>query len=166
MKGRTGHALTLGIVVYAVWLLLSGHYTPLLLAIGLIGTALVVYFALRMEFADEEGVPVIHLSWRIWGYLPWLVLEIVKSNIAVARIVLDPKLPIDPIMIRVRSRQRTDLGKVIMANSITLTPGTVTVGMAGNELFVHALRASTAQGMDDGEMNVRVSALERELAVS
>lgn len=158
---RPAQAIALGIVLYALWLLLSGHYTGFLLAIGLASTAFAVFFAMRMEIIDEEGVPVIHLTWKIWSYLPWLVLEIVKSNIAAAKIVLSPSMPIHPMMFRVRARQHSDLGRVIFANSITLTPGTVTVAVVGDELHVHALDGRTAGDMDDGEMNRRVAELER-----
>lgn len=163
---RARHAIVLGSVIYGAWLLLSGHYTPFLLAIGLICTIGVVYVALRMEVVDEEGVPVIHLTWNILTYLPWLIAEAVKSNLVVARIILRRNLAIDPAMIRVRGRQQTDLGRVIYANSITLTPGTVTVSVKGENLHVHALDANTVAGMDEAEMNIRVAALERRMGLS
>ncbi|MEX2571879.1 MAG: Na+/H+ antiporter subunit E [Gemmatimonadota bacterium] len=155
--------LVLGAVVYAVWLLLSGHYDPFLMTVGFVCTVLVVFFALRMEVVDSEGVPVIHLTARIWTYLPWLVVQIFLSNLAVTRIILSPGLPINPKLLRVRSLQRTDLGRVIFANSITLTPGTVTVAVTGGDLHVHALDGAAAGDMDDNEMNRRVATLERKL---
>jgi len=162
-KPSASNVLTLSVVVYAVWLLLSGHYTPFLLIIGLVSTAFVVFIAMRMEVIDDEGVPVFHLTGRIFNYLPWLVVEIVRSNLAVTRIILDPGLPIRPGLVKVRGLQRTDLGRVIFANSITLTPGTVTVAVTGDNLHVHALVEESASGMDDGEMNRRVASLERKL---
>ena len=131
-------ALGLGGLLFGFWLLLSGHYTPLLISLGVGATALVVYIAMRMDVVDQEGVPL-HLGGRLWLYLPWLFKEILVSNIEVARIILDPKLPISPTMVRFRGSQKTDLGRAIYANSITLTPGTITTGVDGSELEVHSL---------------------------
>ena len=160
---RPVQALTLGIVVYALWVLLSGIYTPWLLGLGAISTALAVFVALRMELVDQEGVPVIHLTSKLWTYLPWLLAEIIRSNLAANRIILHPDLSVRPRMLRVRTMQRSDLGRVIFANSITLTPGTVTVAAVGEDLHVHALDGESAGDMSNGEMNRRVAALERDM---
>ena len=155
------HVVALSGVLFALWLLLSGHYTPLFFILGAISTAISVFFAHRMDVFDEEGVPVIHLSRKIWTYLPWLVWEVARSNVAVARIVLSPSMRISPTVIRFRARQRTDLGRVIMANSVTMTPGTITVAVAGNDLHVHALYRAAIDGIEEGVMNRKVAELER-----
>jgi multicomponent Na+:H+ antiporter subunit E len=90
-------------------------------------------------------------------------LEIVRSNLAATRIILHPDLPVRPRMVLVHAKQRSDLGRVIFANSITLTPGTVTVAVVGEDLYVHALDGDAAGDMDEGEMNLRVAALERDM---
>ena len=131
-------AIGLGGLLFGFWLLLSGHYTPLLIGFGVGSTVLVVYLAMRMDVVDHEGVPL-HVGGRLWLYLPWLFKEIFVSNIEVARIILDPKLPISPIMVRFHGSQKTDLGRAIYANSITLTPGTITTAVYGTELEVHSL---------------------------
>lgn len=155
------HAITLGGVLFGLWLLLSGHYTPLFFFLGAISTGIAVLFAVRMDVADQEGVPVIHLSRRIWTYIPWLIWEVARANLAVALVVLRPKLRISPTVVRFQARQNTDLGRVIMANSVTMTPGTITVAVTGRELHVHALYRDAADGMEEGEMNRRVAELER-----
>jgi multicomponent Na+:H+ antiporter subunit E len=162
MTRRPLQVVALGIAVYAVWLLLSGHYTPRLLITGLLCTLLAVYVAVRMDVVDEEGVPLIHLTRHVWSYLPWLFVEIVRSNIAVVRIILHPKMPISPTIVRFKGRQRSDLGRVIFANSITLTPGTVTIAVVGQELYVHALYGAAVDGIEEGEMNRRVASLVRD----
>lgn len=151
--------ITLGGSLFAVWVLLSGHFEPLLLGLGLLSSALVVAIAIRMDVVDHEGVPV-QLGRRLLFYIPWLVKEIVKANVAVMRVVLSPSLPISPAIVRVRGLQKTDLGRVIFANSITLTPGTITVGVQGEELTVHALVSRFVDEMEEGDMNRRVAALE------
>ncbi len=155
------HALALSGVLFGLWLLLSGHYTPLFFFLGALSTAVSVFFAHRMDAFDDEGVPVIHVSRKIWTYLPWLVWEVARSNIAVARIVLSPKLKISPTVVSFRARQETDLGRVIMANSVTMTPGTITVAVTGRDLYVHALYRGATDGIEEGAMNRKVAELER-----
>jgi multicomponent Na+:H+ antiporter subunit E len=100
--------------------------------------------------------------WRVTiAYWPWLIKEIAKSGWTVTRIVLDPKLPISPTMVRFRPRQRTSVGIVTHANSITLTPGTITVEASADEFLVHALTREGAFGCIDSEMDARVERLER-----
>jgi multicomponent Na+:H+ antiporter subunit E len=154
-------AISLGLVLAALWLLLSGYFDePLLLAMGGVSIVLVVLISHRMDVVDREGHPV-HLGLRSLSYWPWLMKEIVKSSIDVAGVVLRRRMPIEPSVFTVDGLQQTDLGLVIFANSITLTPGTVTVELDGNRLTVHALTAGAARGWDDSEMNRRVAAVER-----
>jgi multicomponent Na+:H+ antiporter subunit E len=156
-------ALALWLLYFTLWLLLSGYFdVPLLLTCGALSCALTVFIARRVERADPEARPV--ALWltnpHAWAYWPWLIGQIALSNLDVARLILDPKLPISPTLIRLRPSQLTELGRVIYANSITLTPGTVTTYLRGNSLQVHALTRAAAQGLADGEMDRRVTALE------
>lgn len=152
---------TIGLIVLlaVVWLLWSGHYNTLLLSLGAVSLAIVVAISLRMKIVDEEGAPV-QLPLRLVPYLPWLVLEIVKANVDVALRILRPGLPISPRLIRVRAGQRTDLGRVIYANSITLTPGTVSIDTDGDDITVHALTRGAAEGVLSGAMDRRVRRVE------
>lgn len=153
------YAAGLTVVLAAVWLLWSGHYDPLLLSFGAVSLALVLVLALRMRIVDEEGAPI-HLPGRFIVYFPWLVVEIVKANVDVALRIARPGLPIRPRVIKVRASQRTDLGRAIYANSITLTPGTVTIETDGDELTIHALTREAAEGVIAGDMDRRVTRLE------
>lgn len=152
------HAIGLGVTLYGIWLLLSGIYEPLLLSLGLASVILVVLISHRMDVIDREAVPL-HLYWRILPYLIWLMKEIVLANIHVARLILDPRLPISPRMIRVKATQSSDLGRVIHANSITLTPGTVSVEIEDDVILVHALSREAAEGTLEGGIDRRVTAL-------
>ena len=149
----------LWLVLFAVWLLLSGHYTPLLIGFGVGSCALTVYIAMRMDVADHEGVPIDWVG-RFLLYLPWLLKEILVANISVAKVILSPSLPISPIMVVFRSTQKTDLGRVLYANSITLTPGTITTGVEGDQLEIHALTWQDVDGREEDEMDRRVSVVE------
>jgi multicomponent Na+:H+ antiporter subunit E len=152
-------ALSLGLTLAVLWLLLSGHFQPLFLSLGLLSVVAVVLIARRMEVLDPEGHPV-HLARLIFLYWPWLVKEIIKSNIDVARLVLNPKLPISPTVIAVKATQQSDVGRVTYANSITLTPGTVTLAVEDGTFLVHALTRDMAAGVESGDMDRRVTALE------
>ena len=156
MERKVVHALYLGGTLFVVWLLLSGHYTPFILILGVVSSVIVVAITRRMEVVDQEGHPV-HLTWRALIYMPWLMLEILKANIDVAKRILIPSIGISPTMLRVKTSQRSDLGKVIYANSITLTPGTISVDVANDEILVHALSKSGADDLLTGEMDRRVT---------
>ena len=114
-----------------------------------------------MNIVDEEGVPIEMGLRPFIFYAPWLFKEIVMANIDVAWRILDPRLPILPTLIRVTASQKGDLGRVIYANSITLTPGTVSIDMEGDQITVHALSYEGAVEDMSGEMDRRVSNLER-----
>ena len=152
------HSLSLGALLFAVWLLLSGHYTPFILILGVVSCITIVTVTLRMEVADHEGLPI-HLTWRALTYMPWLIIEIIKSNFDVAKRVLSPSLPVTPTLLRVKASQSTDLGQVIYANSITLTPGTISVDVANNEILVHALSREGAESLLEGMMDRRVTSM-------
>lgn len=155
------HAVKLGVVLYVLWLLLSGHFEPLLLGLGLLSTVFIVLIAVRMDVVDHEGQPFHLRASAMLGYWAWLGWEVIKSNVDVTRRILHPHMPIEPTWTRLRATQGTDLGRVIYANSITLTPGTVALNVEGEALEVHALSREAARALEAGEMDRRVTALEK-----
>jgi len=152
------HAISLGLVLFVTWLLLSGFFEPLLIAFGIATCVTVVWIARRMDVVDHEGHPI-HLGPRIVVYWLWLIGEIIKSNIDVAKRIIDPRLPIQPTLFWTKASQQSELGQVIYANSITLTPGTVSVRVSDGSILVHALSAESAAGVEQGDMDRRVSSL-------
>jgi len=148
-------------VTYAFWLVLSGHYTATLMIIGAVCSVLVVALASRMAVLDKEGHPIYLLVRAVW-FWPWLIWEIVKSGISVSKIILSPSLPISPTLINVRASQKTAVGLVTYANSITLTPGTVSVEVEGDEITVHAITRDGAMDLAEGGMDRVVSRFEGE----
>ncbi|MDH3910679.1 MAG: Na+/H+ antiporter subunit E [Rhodospirillales bacterium] len=152
-------AVSLSVVLYVLWLLLSGHYEPLLLVLGAVSCVFVAWIAYRMDVADREGHPI-HLTWRSLVYWPWLFWEIVKANLEVARLILAPRLAISPTVIKVKASQPDELGHVIYANSITLTPGTVSIDVRDATIEVHAITREMAEGLQTGEMDRRVTRME------
>ena len=151
--------LSLGLTLFAFWLALSGHYTPFLVTVGALCTLACVAVARRMETDDAEGHPT-HLLAGAITYFPWLIWEVAKSAWAVSRIIANPKLPVSPTMTVVDASQKTPVGIATYANSITLTPGTITTRVRGNHLTVHALEHKGALDLEAGGMDARVSRFE------
>ena len=151
-------ASLLFIFYFLIWLLLSGHYDPLLLSLGLLSCALCLYVTWKANFIDNEGLPL-HLLVRLPVYTIWLFKEIIKANIDTAKIIIlnNPNTQ----NFRVKSTQKTEAGRVMYANSITLTPGTVTTQLDKDVLEVHALTAEMAEDVKSGQMDKMVTWLER-----
>jgi len=139
-----------------LWLLLSGYLIGWLLALGAASVALSVWIVHRMEVIDREAFPI-HLSYRAIVYFPWLFKEIVISNFVVAKAILAGRSAIQPEVLTVDATQDSEVGLVTYANSITLTPGTITTGLDDGKMTVHALLKSTADGVRSGDMDKRVS---------
>ena len=154
-------AAVLALVLFAFWLLLSGIYTPFLVLAGLGASIAVAALAWRMGIADPEGHPV-HLTPGAATYWPWLFKEIAVCGWNVTRIILHPRLPISPALVRFKPSQQSTVGLVTHANSITLTPGTITVDAEPGAFLVHALTRAAAEGLADSEMDRRVTRLEGE----
>ncbi len=149
----------LTIILAAFWLLLSGHYTPFILACGAVSVALTVFLSLRMRVVDEESQPV-YLGGNVIGYWLWLIKEITLANIDVCKRIWSPRLDISPTVVCLKASQKTPFGVMVYANSITITPGTICIDVDGNNLEVHALTWSAAEDLLGGEMDKRISALE------
>lgn len=138
-------------LIFLFWFMLSGHTETLLIVLGIVSSLLSVYLARRMDIIDHESYPF-HLSARLLRYYPYLAKEIIIANIDVIKRILKPGNSISPHVITLPAPQQTDLSKVIYANSITLTPGTVTLDLSGNELKVHALSKEGAEDLQTGQM--------------
>lgn len=150
--------LSLAALLCLFWLVTSGRTEPLLLGFMVVAGAIVVLLSHRFRTVDAEGHPI-HLlprAFRFWG---WLLVQVLKSNFDVLRILVRPTLRIAPRIVRVPTAQRTDLGRTILANCITLTPGTVTLEVHDEHLIVHALTEAAAVDVLGGEMDRRVAAM-------
>lgn len=133
-------AYLVGIIlaIVAFWIGNSGHYTPLMLGFLALSVVITVVLCWRLKIIDREGAPYV----RIFGFLtywPWLVWEVIKANWVVIKACLRADLDITPTLVKVKTVCKSDLAKVTFANSITLTPGTITVDIEGDKLLVHGL---------------------------
>ena len=156
------HSIALFTLLMAVWLLNSGHYTVLITSFGVGSCLLVVWLSRRMRIVDEEGLPI-HLLPRLPMYLPWIAKEVVKSNLDTSRRILSLGRPdVSPRLFDAPTTQHSDVGRVLYANSITLTPGTVSIRVHGTKITVHAIADEVADDLLNGEMDRRVTRLEGE----
>lgn len=149
-------------VLMSIWLLMSGHYTPLITSLGVVSCLFAAVMSHRIGGTDRAGLPT-HLFARLPAYLVWLCREIISSNIATGKTILFGGAK--PQFFEVEASQASDAAVATYANSITLTPGTVTVDLwqnpSGNKVFlVQALTTDFADDVKSGEMDQRVTALE------
>ncbi len=154
--------LSFAFLLFGLWILLSGHFDPLLVSLGIASTLITVFLAKRMNVVDHESHPV-HLTGQLLRFHGFLAREILVANLDVARRILKPGKSISPELVTVEVPQRTDLGRVIYANSITLTPGTVSVRLDKDRVLVHALSREGAEDLRSGRMARKVPDAEREI---
>jgi multicomponent Na+:H+ antiporter subunit E len=151
--------VSIALTLFVFWLVLSGYYTAFLIAAGAGSALAVAWLAWRMDAADREGHPL-HFSRAAITYWPWLIKEIAVSAWQVTKIILNPRLPISPVLVRFKPSQTSTVGLVTHANSITLTPGTITVEAKHDEFLVHALTRAGGESLAGSEMDRRVTRLE------
>ncbi len=146
----------IALLLFGYWLALSGHYEWWLVAFGAVLSVLVVLFCFAKNVTDAEGFPI-GLFPRGLIYWPWLLWQIVLSGLRVTRLILSPSLPISPTLVKVDAQQETAVGLVTYANSITLTPGTISVEVEEGEFLVHAVNFCDEDLDALAEMDRRVS---------
>lgn len=156
--GQLGYFIGLIVALTALWLGLSGLYKTLILSLGAVSILLSVVLAYRFDLIDREGSPYGRLP-QLLIYWAWLVVEIFKANWVVIKACLKADLDIHPALVKVKTTCETDLAKTVFANSITLTPGTVTVTIEGDKLLVHALYEDQAgpEAFDDMDRRSRIA---------
>jgi multicomponent Na+:H+ antiporter subunit E len=152
--------------LFVFWLVLSGKLELKYLIFGIASAAIVTFVTQDLlEFKESQRSTsssvssLLKTGWRLFSYFMWLVYEIVKANLQVAYIVLHPKLPIEPGLLRFRTRLRSPVGHVILANSITLTPGTITVDLVDGTYLVHALVPDAAGSLLEAKMQSKLEAI-------
>ena len=153
-------SLSSAIILMALWLLMSGIYKPMLIGFGVISVLLVLMIVRRMDQVDGDRLEI-HLNpLRAIGYFGWLLVEIAKCNWTVTKIILSTGMPTRQHMLAVPYSQRSDLAQVIFSNSITLTPGTISIETEREDFLVHALCYSPSDDLELAKMNSRVTAIE------
>jgi len=144
----------------ALWLMLSGIYKPMLIGFGIVSVALVIVIVRRMDQVDGDHVRISIKPIQFFFYVLWLFIEIAKSNWRVTKIVLARTMPIRQNLFEVPYSQTSDLGQVIFANSITLTPGTLTIETETGDFLIHALSYDPTDMDALADMDRRVTGIE------
>lgn len=157
MKRISGLVLILSVF----WMINSGLFHPLLLGIGLISVLGVLLISLRMEVVDGTYQSPVILSARLPSNLFWLLQEIILSNFDVIRRIWQRNPDLSPTVFTIKASQQSDVCRALYANFITMTPGTVTMDVQGDTFTVHALTRATAEKLKQGEMDRRVSTMEK-----
>lgn len=150
------------ILLFSFWILLSGEFNFILIASAIISCLFVSYLSHDLLIGKADVRLGLIRVFRFIKYLPWLMWQIVLSNIDVAYRALHPKMPISPTIFTFKNELRTEIGIVALANSITLTPGTITIDANEDEFIVHAIAVELAEGLMEGEMQRRIKAIEGE----
>lgn len=159
--GEFVRTVGVAIILLALWLLLSGIYKPLVIGLGVASVLVAVFVVNRMDAADDDRIELRLKPLQTLNYFFWLMVEIAKANWVVTRVILSPKMPIRQHFFAIPYTQKSDLGQVIFANSITLTPGTITIETEPDSFLVHALAYSDGDMGALAEMDRRVSSTER-----
>jgi len=150
------YALILTLAMIATWLTLSGYFIPMILTFGAISISIVVWMCRRMGILDHETVPYMTVLQTL-SYYVWLFIEIIKANMQVVKAVLSPDLEVSPTLVKIPLASDADLAEAMFANSITLTPGTVSVDMQPDYILVHALLEEMSAPEDFAEMGERAA---------
>jgi len=150
--------LLLTLVLGTVWLLWSGLFKPLLIGLGLFSCLLTVYVLHRMQFFRDDTLALRYGPGLLF-FLAWLIKEVVLSCLEVAKVVLAPKIRMSPRVLSLDVAHLGPVDQVLLGNSITLTPGTLTMDLHQGRITVHALTRAGADALEAGEMQRRVSAL-------
>ncbi len=144
------------ILLAAFWIPFSGMFDAFHLSLGFLCCAFVAIISHKFIFEDFSRPGKLKKAGRFIGYLPWLIYQIILSNIHVVKMVLNPS-KIDPQIVKFKTKLRSDLSMVTLANSITLTPGTITMDIIDGEFYVHALDQQVADDVMTGDMEQRVA---------
>ncbi len=145
------HTIRLATLLFCLWLGLSGHLQGLLLFLGALSTALVVSITQRMDRVDGERHAA-HVPLRLLRFWIYLIGQVIAANFHVIRCIIMPGKTISPQLFTVPLPQQSDLGQVIYANSITLTPGTLSLRLSSDCILVHALTRKAANKLQRGNM--------------
>jgi multicomponent Na+:H+ antiporter subunit E len=148
--------LAVFVILFAFWLLLSGHYDLFHLSLGLICSLLVAFVSSDLLIEEISGSNRIRKTLRFIAYVPWLIYQVVLANLHVAYLIVNPRA-IDPRVVRFKTKLRSEFSMVTLGNSITLTPGTITMDIVDGEFFVHALSKKVADDLLGGEMERRIA---------
>ena len=158
----------MSLVYFLLWIIFNGRITPEIIIAGALISFMLDFFirkVLRLSLTFNTLIMAARILPDILLYIVVLLVEIVRANVAITRLVLAPEISVEPCLVKFRTPLRTEAARVALANSITLTPGTITVSLDGNTLLVHALNRDIAQGLEGSTFEKLLARMERILHV-
>ena len=162
--GRLGSAIIQFFIMFAFWVILSGRFEAKYLILGVLSSAFVTWLTSEGFFSvfhqgetNISGIGrMLAQIWRFIRFVPWMVWQIIVANFQVAYYVLHPKMPIDPEFLLFKTEMKKSISLVALANSITVTPGTITATMSKGKYTVHVLKKPLAGLLEEGIMQEKV----------
>lgn len=146
------------LILFINWLIWSGMFDAFHIALGVVSSALVAFVSSDLLFKEKFTSRHLIQAVRFIKYIPWLMYQIILSNIHVAYLVLHPKMPIEPMLVSFKTKLKKDISLVTLSNSIVLTPGTITTEIKDKQYFVvHCISKKVADDLLTGEMEDRVA---------
>lgn len=153
------------LLYFALWVIFNGQITPEICIIGIMISAAIFWFTCRFaDYSLHKERNIYRNTFRFIRYAFLLVFEIIKANLSVIHLIITQKEEVEPVLVKFQSGLKTPTGKAMLANAITLTPGTITVSLEENEYVVHCLDETFAEGLNSTEFEKRLKTMENELA--
>jgi len=149
-------------VFLALWIIFNGNFTLEILLFGLVIAAVMYWFLCKyMDFSVRKDIVLCKKAVLLLRYLVILIVEIIKANVTAMKLLFSEKYEIEPVLVTFHTSLQTRMARVLLANSITLTPGTITVSLEGDEFQVHCLDKTLAEGLSDGVFVKELEKLEK-----
>lgn len=154
----------MSLVYFLLWVIFNGKITLEIIIAGAVVSFLIDMFVKKVLKINFSGIPVMRVI-RLFPdavfYVFVLLFEIIRANFAMIKLVLAPDIEVEPCIVKFKTPLKTEAARIALANSITLTPGTITVSLEGNELFVHALNRERARGLEGSVFEKLLARMER-----
>lgn len=154
----------MSLVYFSLWVIFNGRITFEIIIAGVILSLMLDVFVkkiLRIRFTGTSFFRIVNLMPQILVYILVLLIEIIRANFAIIKLVLAPEIEVEPCIVKFKTSLKTEAARIALANSITLTPGTITVSLEGNELLVHALNREIAHGLEGSIFEKLLARMER-----
>jgi multicomponent Na+:H+ antiporter subunit E len=155
------YRIVIFLLLFGIWIIFSGQFDAFHLSLGIISCLIVTAISSSFFFSNRSKTLSTRIGelMRLPGYMLWLLWQVVLSNIHILKMALTPGeiKELDPSLVRIKTKLKTDFGKYALANSITLTPGTITIDIDGDEMLIHSISKHTADGVKDDTMERKVA---------
>ena len=149
------------IIYFLVWIVFNERLTLEVALLGLVISALVYWFTVKfMDYSPKKEWRALRKAGRALRYAATLVVEIIKANLGVMRFILSPKYEIEPQLVYIKTKLEKDVSRTVLANSITLTPGTITVSAEENLMCVHCLDKTLSEGLEGSDFEKKLLEME------